>query len=134
MIDKKWQPIEKVVAPLRLIQFLDNYSGLNIILQEKKLTRNIVIINYNGAVFSYRVSKNKNLDNRFSWLRQIYGEKFFEWPFYKSNNSEYLGWLEKRSCGLNEGFNIEHYIFVTNDYLIDVLSSYSPTVKLINES
>lgn len=131
---KKWEPITKIVMPLRLVQLLDNNSGLNIILQEKNGTRNNIIINFDGIVLSYRVTKNETQDNRLTYLEKIYGDKLSNWPFYKSNSSEYLNWLEKRSCGIHGGFTIKHYIAITNDYLIDILSSYAPTVKIIKES
>ena len=134
MIYEKWKPIQNIVAPLKLIQLLDNNSGFNITLQEKKSPKDIIIIDYHGMVFSYRATKTNSLINKFISSKIMYGEIVFsDWPFYQLDSSNYLDWLDERFCDFDGGFNIKHHIFITTDYTIEILSSYLPTIKLIKK-
>lgn len=48
---------------------------------------------------------------------------------YKVEGSHYLAWFNEQSANTHDGDNITHYLIVTDDDVIDVLSSVSPTIS-----
>ncbi|MBU9828167.1 hypothetical protein [Rahnella perminowiae] len=49
---------------------------------------------------------------------------------YSVDKSQYLEWLSKQSFGIHDGESITHYLIVTSDDVIDVLSSVSPLISV----
>lgn len=48
---------------------------------------------------------------------------------YAVEGSHYLAWFNEQSANIHDGDNITHYLIVTGDDVIDVLSSVSPTIS-----
>lgn len=48
---------------------------------------------------------------------------------YTVERSQYLAWFNEQSANIHDGDNIIHYLIVTGDDVIDVLSSVSPTIS-----
>lgn len=48
---------------------------------------------------------------------------------YTVEESQYLAWFNEQSANTHDGDNITHYLIVTGDDVIDVLSSVSPTIS-----
>ncbi|GMO00047.1 hypothetical protein PthstB1num2_20860 [Parageobacillus thermoglucosidasius] len=61
-----------------------------------------------------------------SFWSSEYGNDFFSWPLYKSSNSSFIHWLNEESCGKFEEGHIEHYVFITPNEIIEVLSATPP--------
>ncbi|MCH9406918.1 hypothetical protein [Pantoea agglomerans] len=47
---------------------------------------------------------------------------------YTVEGSHYLSWFNEQSANIHDGGSINHYLIVTGDDVIEVLSSISPTV------
>jgi len=47
---------------------------------------------------------------------------------YTIEGSHYLTWFNEQSANIHEGGSIAHYLIVTGEDVIDVLSSVSPTI------
>lgn len=47
---------------------------------------------------------------------------------YIVEDSNYLSWFNEQSANIHDGDLINHYLIVTGDDVIDVLSSVSPTI------
>ena len=47
---------------------------------------------------------------------------------YTVERSDYLSWFNEQSANIHDGDLIDHYLIVTCDDVIDVLSSISPTI------
>ncbi|MGC6390115.1 hypothetical protein ACMV8I_21055 [Ewingella sp. S1.OA.A_B6] len=47
---------------------------------------------------------------------------------YTIEGSHYLTWFNQQSANIHEGDSIAHYLIVTGEDVIDVLSSVSPTI------
>ena len=43
-------------------------------------------------------------------------------------NSEYLSWFLEESSGIYESNKVEHYVFFTPNDVIEILSTYTPSV------
>lgn len=50
--------------------------------------------------------------------------------FYIVDNSIYLKWFTEQSVGIHDSESIIHYLIVTSDGVIDVLSSVSPLISV----
>lgn len=48
---------------------------------------------------------------------------------YKVEDSRYLAWFNEQSANIHDYGSITHYLVVTGDDVIDVLSSISPTIS-----
>jgi len=46
---------------------------------------------------------------------------------YSVERSNYLAWFNEQSANIHDGDSITHYLIVTGDDVIDVLSSVNPT-------
>lgn len=49
---------------------------------------------------------------------------------YVVDKSIYLEWFTNQSVGIHDGESITHYLIVTSDDVIDVLSSVSPLISV----
>jgi hypothetical protein len=49
---------------------------------------------------------------------------------YTVNKSIYLKWFTEQSVGIHDGESITHYLIITSDDVIDVLSSVSPLISV----
>jgi len=47
---------------------------------------------------------------------------------YIVEGSNYLSWFNEQSANIHDGDLINHYLIVTGDDVIDILSSVSPTI------
>jgi hypothetical protein len=48
---------------------------------------------------------------------------------YTVEGSHYLAWFNEQSANTHDGDDITHYLIVTGDDVIDVLSSVNPTIS-----
>jgi len=47
----------------------------------------------------------------------------------RKSNSSYVEWIIKESLGFTS--NVTHYVIVTRDDIIDIISSFPPQIKVI---
>ena len=59
-----------------------------------------------------------------------YNDRFFfrYWFLYKVENSKLAKWAEEESCGIYEAGQLTHYCIVTCEEIIDVLSTFEPSI------
>jgi hypothetical protein len=43
-------------------------------------------------------------------------------------NSDYLKWVTKKSGGLCEELNLQHFCIVTDDEMFDIIAAYEPDI------
>lgn len=59
---------------------------------------------------------------------QAYREEFYGNPIYENSESKYIDWLKKESLGFVG--EIIHYMIVTRDDMIDIISSFPPQITV----
>ncbi|WP_314065420.1 hypothetical protein [uncultured Vagococcus sp.] len=59
---------------------------------------------------------------------QVYREKFYGNPIYEKSTSKYIDWLKKESLGFMG--EVTHYMIVTRDDMIDIISSFPPQITV----
>lgn len=56
---------------------------------------------------------------------------FRKWFLYKIENSDFIKWSIQESCGLCEIYGLQHFCIVTQNEVVDILSSVEPTIKIM---
>lgn len=60
---------------------------------------------------------------------QEYREDFYGNPIFLINNSKYVDWIKKESLGFCA--EISHYVIITRDDVIDIISSEQPKIEIL---
>ncbi|WML52221.1 hypothetical protein RCG17_22970 [Neobacillus sp. PS3-12] len=126
-----WNPKSEI--PLKLLE-LEKYewneTGFSITLcADERLIR----FSFN-FVMSFQ-STNEQMMLRF---RDSYGElrdkKFsnYVWSLFKVKNSDYIKWFNEQHLNRYETIasNVEHYLFVTEDEILEVINDHPPTIHI----
>lgn len=132
MIEKwtKWEPVMDLPDKIFLEKLIDDKKGLTIEFNDELETTEI-IVNFENSVVSYRNSDEGKRLNTLEFLNEKYGKIFYSnWSFFKVNNSLYLKWLNDETYDMYTDYNIEHYVFLTSNDIVDVLSSYPPKIRI----
>ncbi|WP_375180209.1 hypothetical protein [Enterococcus rotai] len=81
-----------------------------------------------GFVDSLRITDEGRRIRTYNEIESIqkYRENFIGNPLYKVEQSEYFEWIKKESAGFST--DLEHYAIITENDLIDVLSTFPPTI------
>lgn len=125
---EKWIPIDKMPQKIYLDTFVDDNEGIVMTFSDEKDEKKI-LIQFDGMVLTYRNTDEGSLLKTLDFLDQHYGHDFYSsWPLFKVKNSEYLNWFLKESSGIYELGEIEHYVFITPNDVVEVLSTYAPSV------
>lgn len=59
-------------------------------------------------------------------ILQNYRKNFIGNPFFIILNSDYVKWIENESLGFST--DITHYVIVTRDDIVDIISSFPPKI------
>lgn len=88
---------------------------------------------FDGLVLSYRNSDEGSQMRMLEHLHQHYAHlEYGNWTLFKMKNSSYLEWFAQESLERYEGIvEVEHYVFLTSNDVIEVLSADSPTITKI---
>jgi hypothetical protein len=129
-----WRPIEGLEGEFHIYSTTFDSKGLKIVLYKDIDPKKGVLLDFSGAVSSYRISKqhvSMHLLKDPIILKDE--ERRAIWPFLKVENSEYLKWASYQSNTVSEALEVIHYAVWTEDWTIDVLSwSKKPRVELID--
>lgn len=62
----------------------------------------------------------------------INGEKgdSFDHLFYKAENSEFFDFVNKVSCNMAKMLEVKHYIILTMNYNIEILTEFEPDIQV----
>jgi hypothetical protein len=127
----KWQPKIEFPNKIWFESLFQDRSGLKIQFESEDNRKVIVIFEH--SVLSYRVTDEGDLLQTISFWSSEYGNDFFSWPLYKSSNSSFINWFNEESCGKFEEEHIEHYVFITPNEIIEVLSAIPPQLIINNQ-
>ena len=123
---QKWQPLNEFPNKIWLECLLQDRNGLKIQF-ECKNDKKIDII-FGKAALTCRMTDEGDMLQSINYWSEEYGDDFFTWPIYKSNNSSFVKWFNEESCEKFADKNIEHYVFITEDDIIEVISAIAPQI------
>lgn len=119
-----WKPIAELPAELFLFHVETEFKGITILLKELTPEENIVKIVFN-SVLCQRITQETGRSRMF----HEYGITGFK----TSKNSEFLRWFTEESFGIFDEWELTHYLIITEEHVIDVISGLPVLVELTKE-
>jgi hypothetical protein len=127
---ERWIPISGLPSKIYNDTFIDSKEGVILEFSDETDKKKIVV-KFEGGVLSYRNTDEGSLLKKLNYLDQQYGTDFYsEWTLFKAKNSEYISWFLEESSGIYESNQVEHYVFLTSNDVIEILSTYTPSVVI----
>ena len=120
---QKWEPVTGIPSKLWWMTSLVDKDGLLRIEIEEDQNKSSWAFTFDHCL-SYR---NTDEGDRLEFLSELQGQE--SWSLYTVKNSTYEKWFNRESFSKWEGNQIYHFVFFTQDDLIDVLSFEPPRVE-----
>jgi len=117
---KNYKPIFDIKKKVFLDALVDDYSGLSLYFSFNDATEKFKIF-----FDSYISFRNSDESERFNSLAKMDKNVYF----FEAYHSEYIEWITNESQGIRSSENLKHFIFITDNDIIEVLSLHKP--KLI---
>ena len=128
---ERWEPILGIPARLCNDSFLDHHEGVLLEFSDENHERKVRVWFENG-VLSYRNTDEGSLLKTWYQLDEQYRDPFYSrWTMFKVKNSAYLTWFIEQSIGIYDPREVEHYVFITPNDVIEVLSEFPPKVQVM---
>jgi len=111
-------------------------DGFQVLLIAENDEEKKILISFPHSVNAFRQTDETFTLLTIDYLNRIYGDTFYsEWTLFKVENSNYLQSIAEQSLGIGEPpyYNFVHYCIITPDLILDIASTYEPTVTLIDE-
>ena len=123
----KWNPSNIPEGAFIVTDYIQNKDGTKFILDDDN---NIVEILFDGITPIIRYSVEGIRMRTWGEVQQKYNDKFFfrNWFLYKVENSKLSKWAEEESCGFYVSEQLTHYCIVTSEEIIDIVSTFEPTI------
>lgn len=118
----------KKLGKMYIEKLVDDKEGFQLFFEDKNKKYTVKVI-FENFVLSYRNTDEGHRLKALSFLREKYGKDFYaEWSFFKVNNSTYVEWFNQETYNMYSNYDIEHYVFLTCDDIVEVLSTYEPQI------
>ncbi len=128
---KKWMPMDGIPSTMYMESLVDDREGVVLSLKDDRSDKKKLTVNFEGGVLSYKNTDEGSLLGMLHYLDQHYGADFYSnWTLFEVENSEYIDWFLRESSGIYSKEKIKHYVFLTSDDVIEILSTYPPKVTL----
>jgi hypothetical protein len=133
-----WRPSNEIGEVLGFERFEYTFNKVKLIYQiikNGKLIDKYVCFTFNDGVLSMRFSDEGHRSelNDFTFsdpLNPTSSERGVLWPLYKMEDSEFLDWYISKDLGPGFGSEITDFVFVDQENVLEVLSSYDPVVTI----
>ncbi len=129
----RWDPLDELNCEYCITSIKDDINGLEIIfthIEEKKSDAKIIF--HSGSVESYRVCDEHCRLELLRKLKEKYGGEFYaKWNYFKVVDSEYLKWLSKESDTITDYLEVQHYVLMDQDIVLDVVATVEPKIEVI---
>ncbi|MBG0917870.1 hypothetical protein [Exiguobacterium sp. SRB7LM] len=126
---EKWIPVESIPERLHKESLIDDGDSLRIIVSDATEGQKYSFL-FDGLLLSYRNSDEGSRLRMLEHLDRYYAHlEYGNWTLFKMKNSSYLEWFAQESLERYVGMGeVEHYVFLTSNDVIEVLSADPPTV------
>lgn len=128
---KKWLPIELTRDMYKACYSeVTDIDGIEIDLVFND-TGDLLKIKFENSVLAYQnVDEGKRI-KMLNYLSDNYAKEFYaEWTLFIVENSSYLKWFHDESMGIYKDENVCHYVLLTENDVVDILSVFEPCVTI----
>ncbi|MGM7685204.1 hypothetical protein ACSVDA_24165 [Cytobacillus sp. Hm23] len=124
---ERWMPMFDVSPNIYNESLSDSEEGFSLRFSDE-YGRNSFFVKFEVGVLSYANTDRGTLIHMLDYLYQKYEESFYcEWSLFKVKKSTYLSRFLEESSGIYEASSVTHYVFLTLNDVIEVLSTYPPS-------
>lgn len=133
-MNEEWIKLTKYNIPedeFVVTNYIDNIEGTKIILENDDY---LVEVFFDGLTLFTRIGLEGLMMRTWSEVQLKYEDRFFfkNWFLYQVLNSRLINWAIEESYGFYQELEIFHYSIVTTNEVMDILSTFEPTVKVVN--
>ncbi len=126
----RWAPITGLAQQYTLHKLINTPDTLSIILINKEVTHKVVII-FSRSVSAFARSAGSYHTQVITTLHTTQGKRCNNWSFFTIQNSPYLAWLDAESYHVwNVTAKFTHFAWITATSIIDVATTYEPSVEI----
>ncbi|MGM7684692.1 hypothetical protein ACSVDA_21530 [Cytobacillus sp. Hm23] len=127
---ERWTPVDCLPSIIYNNSLIDNREGLTLEFNDG-YSEIKIIIRFEFGALTYSNTDKGYLVETINYLQNNYDKTFFSsWPLFKVTNSKYLKWFLEESSDLYESKEISHYVFLTQNDVIEVLSIHTPLITI----
>ena len=131
----RWEPIPGLANKYYIVEIFDYIENLIIDLSADYDENNKLRIIFENSIIAYKSTDESFRDATMLQLKQKYGGEFYwNWTFFKVQNSEYLQWLAKESSSDFDNHKHIHLSLMGINSIVDIVTIYKPKVEIINNS
>lgn len=128
----KWKPTKNIPEGNYIItKQIQDTNGLKFMLEDGI---NSLEICFDGITPIFRSSVEGIRMRTWGEVQKRYNDKFFfrNWFIYIVERSKFSIWAEEESCGFYSSEQLTHYCIVTSEEIVDILSPFKPTIKVLS--
>ena len=115
-----WQQIDGLPSHIFLDALHDDFEGFRLLLRGESPTLPPLRVRFE-SVLAYRVATES--------YRLRLGENIVGSGIYIVENSRFIAWLTEESYGAWNPDGLTHYLIVTSDDCVDVVSEWPPSIE-----
>jgi len=128
----QWRPVGQLAPQYYMTALIDDVTGFYIRLGESNNNPRGLFITFEHSIGAYRITDEGDRAAKLLYLHDTYGHDFFaKWSFFTVVNSEYLEWISQEAAGIFDAKSTKHLVLITENVIIDIVSSYEPKIELI---
>lgn len=118
----KWEPIQGLSKKYFLGEFLDSTKEFKLQLIDAADLAGKALLVSQFSWYSYRYTDLRLRQKTLHWLRELHGNEFTEWTFFKVENSAYVAELVVGGCEVNAMEDFTHFVFLTQDAILEIVT------------
>ena len=130
----RWIPqVEGLINKYYIIGVLDTIENLKIILTDEKETHEVHFI-FDSNAASYEYTDESFCLTLIANLNEKYGPDFYDWTFFKIDNSSYVKRLSAQSYSISDSLTLTHFCFLSSNSILHILAYEDPQVIRIEKT
>lgn len=125
----QWKLLKGISSKMYLEKLVNDKNGTLLMFKSKDDNDTVEVL-FEDSILSLRSTDEGRRLKTINFLDKKYGTEFYaKWTFFKVSNSSYLEWIHQETYDMYTSYNVEHYVFLTPDDIVEILSTYEPIVR-----
>lgn len=130
----QWIPIEGLGQKYLITNVVHDLKNFRILLTDAENERKKIRIVFEQSVDVFRRTTRQERLRTLAWLEKQHGRVFYESStFFKVQHSAYVAWVEEGKAGFFGPQNLEHFVFLDDNNMIEVVDNGEPRVEFVRE-